>query len=105
MNSAPQPLSEREQTDESLRVERERADRTLEDHLAIADETADVVISRARALADALLAAARSKTDSAITGEQPSDTLKTARALEEELMPVWGVSVFTSPPLPCRPAT
>src|ERR1700704_911831 len=35
MNSAPQPLSEREQTDESLRVERERADRTLEDALAI----------------------------------------------------------------------
>src|SRR3954471_22110423 len=86
MNSAPQPLSEREQTDESLRVERERADRTLEDDLALADETADVVISRARALADALLAAARSKTDQATTGELLSDTLKTARALEDQVV-------------------
>jgi signal transduction histidine kinase len=86
MNSASQPLSEREQTDESLRVERERADRTLEDDLAVADETADTVISRARAVADALLAAARSKTDQAATGELPSDTLKTARALEDQVV-------------------
>jgi signal transduction histidine kinase len=86
MSTASQPLSEREQTDESLRVERERADRTLEDDLAVADETADVVITRARALADALLAAARSKTDQATTGELPSDTLRTARALEDQVV-------------------
>jgi signal transduction histidine kinase len=86
MNSAPQPLSEREHTDESLRVERERADRTLEEDLAVADETADVVISRARVLADALLAAARSKTDQATVGELPSDTLTTARALEDQVI-------------------
>ena len=57
------PLSEREQTDESLRVERERADNALALDLAAIDETADAVINRARARADAVLAASRAKTD------------------------------------------
>ena len=49
MASVPDlPLSEREQTDESLRVEREKADRALEDDFTAVDETADAVISRAR---------------------------------------------------------
>ncbi len=55
------PPSEREQTDESLRVERERVDSALE--AAVIDETADAIIIRARARADAVLAAARAKTD------------------------------------------
>jgi len=58
-----QPLSEREQTDESLRVEREKVDLALEDDFATVDETADAVISRARERADEVLAAARAKTD------------------------------------------
>ncbi|MDQ3211684.1 MAG: HAMP domain-containing histidine kinase [Acidobacteriota bacterium] len=57
------PVSEREQTDESLRVERERADNALALELAAIDETADAVINRARARADAVLAASRAKTD------------------------------------------
>jgi signal transduction histidine kinase len=58
-----QPLSEREQTDESLRVEREKVDLALEDDFAAVDETADAVISRARERADEVLATARAKTD------------------------------------------
>ena len=57
------PPSEREQTDEILRIERENADRALEETGAAVDDTADAVISRARARADAVLAAARAKTD------------------------------------------
>lgn len=59
----PNPLSEREQTDESLRVEREKADNALAADLAAIDDTADAVISRARARADAVLAASRASTD------------------------------------------
>lgn len=76
--------SEREQTDESLRLERDRADRALDDELSKADETADAVISRARARADALLADARTMTDRASSAEQPSSALKRSRALEDD---------------------
>jgi signal transduction histidine kinase len=58
-----QPRSEREQTDESLRIERGKADQTLEDGRATIEDMADAVINRARSRADILLAAARSKTD------------------------------------------
>jgi signal transduction histidine kinase len=57
------PNSERQQTDESLRVEREKADHALMADLTALDETADAVISKARAHADEVLAAARTKTD------------------------------------------
>ena len=64
MPSDPKPPSpEREQTDESLRVEREKADDALGDGPSVIDETADAVISKARARADAVLAAARAKVD------------------------------------------
>ena len=39
------PLSEREQTDESLRLERDKAGRALDQDLGQADDAADVVIS------------------------------------------------------------
>jgi hypothetical protein len=45
------PRPEREQTDESLRLERDRADGALDDEVSEADEMADAVISRARARA------------------------------------------------------
>ena len=62
MPSDPKPPSpEREQTDESLRVEREKADDALGDGPSVIDETADAVITKARARADAVLAAARAK--------------------------------------------
>ena len=79
------PPSEREQTDESLRLERDSADRALDDEISGADETADAVISRARARADALLAGARAKTDQAATGDQ-TDSLKTSRAIEDHIL-------------------
>ena len=80
------PRSEREQTDESLRLERDRADRALDDEVSEADETADAVISRARARADAVLAAARTKTDQTSIGDQPTDALKTSRAMEDHIL-------------------
>jgi signal transduction histidine kinase len=80
------PRSEREQTDQSLRLERDSADRALDDEVSEADETADAVISRARARADALLAAARTKTDHTSIGDQPTDALKTSRAIEDHIL-------------------
>jgi signal transduction histidine kinase len=69
-------ISERQQTDESLRVERDKVDRALGDQLAGVDEAADAVISLARTRADQVLAAARAKTDrrsaSAVDGEPPA---------------------------------
>src|SRR3982751_3820783 len=86
MNDVSRPRSEREQTDESLRLERYRADRVLDDEVSVADETADAVVSRARARADAVLAAARTKTDDAAANHQPSDAMKTSRALEDHIL-------------------
>lgn len=86
MTDPLRPRSEREQTDESLRLERDRADRALDDEVSEADETADAVISRARARADALLAAARTKTDETSIGGQPTDALKTSRAMEDHVL-------------------
>ncbi|MCA1559671.1 MAG: HAMP domain-containing histidine kinase [Actinobacteria bacterium] len=84
------PLSERAQTDDSLRVEREKADHALEEELAAIDEIADAVISRARARADAVLAAARTKTDRqpALTGAsaQSPTIIETERRLADEVL-------------------
>jgi signal transduction histidine kinase len=80
------PRSEREQTDESLRLERDSADRALDDEVSDADDTADAVIARARARADAVLAGARTKTDHASVGDQPTDALKTSRAIEDHIL-------------------
>jgi signal transduction histidine kinase len=57
------PDAEREQTDESLRVEREITDQVLGDEQDGIDELADAVITRARLQADKVLAAARDKSD------------------------------------------
>ncbi|MBK9071032.1 MAG: HAMP domain-containing histidine kinase [Myxococcales bacterium] len=59
----PPPAAERNQTDESLRVEREVADQALGDEQSGIDELADAVITRARLRADQVLAAARAKSD------------------------------------------
>jgi signal transduction histidine kinase len=64
MTSEPKPPTpEREQTDESLRVEREKADDPFGDGPSALDETADAIIGTARARADAVLAAARARMD------------------------------------------
>jgi len=86
MTDSPLPRSEREQTDESLRLERDSADRALDAELSDADDTADAVIARARARADAVLSGARTKTDHASVGDQPTDALKTSRAIEDHIL-------------------
>jgi signal transduction histidine kinase len=64
MSSRTQPpSSEREQTDESLRVEREKVDDALGEQVVEVEELADAVISLARTRADQVLATARAKTD------------------------------------------
>ncbi|MEP6592773.1 MAG: HAMP domain-containing sensor histidine kinase [Acidobacteriota bacterium] len=86
MNDPSPSLSERERTDESLRLERESADQALDDEISAADETADAVINRARALADRLLTAARTRTDQASTLDQTTDALKISRAAEDAVL-------------------
>lgn len=71
---------ERDQTDESLRVERMKADADLGERQAAVDEAADAIIERARARADQVLAAARAKSDLR-TG---SANLQSAAVLERE---------------------
>jgi signal transduction histidine kinase len=82
------PSPEREQTDESLRVEREKADDALGQKLAAIEETADAVIAKARARADDLLAAARADTDRETRNEsaQTSQRTEWQRALEDEVV-------------------
>ena len=57
------PPPERDQTDQSLRVEREKADLALANGLSSIEEAADAVIDRARSRADRVLATARAKSD------------------------------------------
>ena len=85
MTDSPHPLSERNQTDERLRLERERADDSLEHRVAI-EELADEVINRARQRADALLASARATADQTAIGTPASETLKNSRAEEDRIV-------------------
>jgi signal transduction histidine kinase len=86
----PAPISERDQTDESLRVERQKADHALGEETTLIDETADAVISRARARADRLLAAARAKIDKQRRAAAPGAPLPAAalreRAIEDQIL-------------------
>ena len=85
MTTSQQPLSERDQTDESLRAERQEADRALEENTDALDETADAIVVRARARADAVLTAARLKTDRSGTGPPP-EALERSRTVEDRLI-------------------
>jgi signal transduction histidine kinase len=71
---------ERDQTDESLRVERERADADVGERHAAIEEAADAIIERARARADQVLAAARARSDLRLGAD---DVLST-RVIEKE---------------------
>lgn len=73
---------ERDQTDESLRVERRSVDEAAE-HWAVIDETANAVVSRARARADAVLAAARARTDRQSATSAATGIIERQRALED----------------------
>ncbi len=85
-DEAKQPNPEREQTDESLRVEREVVDAALGDELGAVDETADAVIGKARARADEVLAKARANTDlqTGRVNARTSAIVAKTRSLEDE---------------------
>jgi signal transduction histidine kinase len=55
------PLPEREQTDESLRVEREKTDEALDEIVSAIDDYADAIVTKARGRAAEVLAAAKKK--------------------------------------------
>jgi signal transduction histidine kinase len=87
MDKPPSP--EREQTDESLRVERRKADDVLADKLSAIEEAADAVIEKARARADEVLAAGRAKVDRKAAqpeGEPSRQALQTERRLEDRVL-------------------
>lgn len=75
--------AEREQTDESLRIERAKADNAHGESLAAVDALADAVINRARARADALLKAARDKADRLPVHSAPHAALAGQRGRED----------------------
>jgi signal transduction histidine kinase len=72
--------ADREQTDESLRVEREKTDHALAERQA-AEEDSDLVVRRARESADALLTEVRAKADELLEG---SPQVGTRATLAEE---------------------
>lgn len=78
--------SEREQTDESLRVERAEVDNALGEALTAVDECADAVISRARARADEALAKARAQTDRQAATSVTSAIIGRERAREDKVI-------------------
>jgi signal transduction histidine kinase len=77
---------DREQTDESLRVEREKADELGQGEGAI-EETADAVLAKARDRADRILAEARKRTDRqlplGVPGAEPRKNLARERTKED----------------------
>lgn len=75
---------EREQTDESLRVEREKADADLLEKQAAVEEAADAIIEKARARADRVLAAARGKSDQRLQPADPQVAKVLGRERERE---------------------
>lgn len=81
--------TEREKTDESLRLERERADRALVDRQAAIDDDADQTVEQARAAADAVVATARVTADELLRAGSdervsPHASLVERRAAEDD---------------------
>jgi signal transduction histidine kinase len=85
--TSPQP-PEREQTDESLRLERDKADRALMEQLDVVEEDADQIIRRAREDADAVLEAAREKADEGLPAQQdvPDAAITEERVLADDVL-------------------
>src|SRR5688572_14613818 len=80
---------ERNQTDESLRVERQKADDVVGDKAAIED-AADAVIEKARARADDVVTKGRARADRASRmqggGEALGENVARERRLEDEIV-------------------
>ena len=80
-------MTEREHTDESLRLERDTADQAITEEQAAIDEVAEAVLSRARARADAVLAAARARADSEKSSSPALPTLvRRERLLADQVL-------------------
>lgn len=81
---------ERQQTDESLRLEREKADLALRESAEAFEEVADSVITLARLRADEVLAVARAKSDGKAQRQggppSPSTPLGRERAREDQVL-------------------
>jgi signal transduction histidine kinase len=82
-SDARKPMPEREQTDESLRVEREKTDRALAERQTAIEEHADTTVQRARDNADAVLSAARDKADQSPDQGVSRTGIAKARAVED----------------------
>jgi signal transduction histidine kinase len=79
---------EREQTDESLRVEREKADADFGERQAAIEEAADAIIEKARERADRVLAAARARSDVrlALPSAESVQVIETERQQEDDAL-------------------
>jgi len=83
---------ERDQTDESLRVERRQVDDGITAGPASFDDQADEVIEKARRRADAVLARSRAKSDRRSAtprvgaGQENSETVARARRIEDDVV-------------------
>ncbi len=85
MTTAERPRGEeRDQTDESLRIERARVDEALEERLAAIDDAADATIATARARADAVVAVERAKNDARAAVGGPPPAVVRERAREDD---------------------
>jgi signal transduction histidine kinase len=84
------PSPEREQTDESLRVERENIDRERLERQAAREKTADRIVHDAREQADAVLDAAREKADhrpgAGMPGSMAASKISGERVVEDEAL-------------------
>ena len=84
MADDPKPVPpDRQQTDESLRLERQNADRALRAHRTEVQQDADAVVQHARDAADDVLDVAREKADEKIEQTAPRAVITAERALED----------------------
>jgi signal transduction histidine kinase len=83
-----QPSPERNQTDESLRVEREKVDAAIGLRVNALEQIADAVIEKARGRADEVMAVARAKADrlNARATARSSGMLARSRAREDAVL-------------------
>jgi signal transduction histidine kinase len=89
-NEGTEASPEREQTDESLRIERENTDRALALSKHAVEQDADDVVQRARNHADAILGEAREKADQRqdrlAPEHAPSPSITRERLLEDQTL-------------------
>ncbi len=89
-HDAQKPQPERDQTDESLRVERKNSDQVLAEQALSIQETADLLVERAREHADAVMDTARDRADQKrvydVAGVKGQKAVAAARELEDQIL-------------------